>query len=144
MGRKSLLKDVSRDEMLKMRESGMTNQDIAQALGVSYATIYAYLGAQPTRRMRSIGGYASPVPKPTKEAEPAPEACLVVSSRVTRLDGFEAHYTIDSERASVLIRSNANPEEAIEVSLENLTALIAELTAIGRNIEKIKVANEMW
>lgn len=49
MGKRSLLKDVSVDELRHMRESGMTNQDIANSLGVSRMTVYKYIGAQSFR-----------------------------------------------------------------------------------------------
>ena len=61
MGRKSLLKDVSRDELLKMRESGMTNSDIANALNVSSNTIRYHIGIQPGRGGRHA--YTANAPK---------------------------------------------------------------------------------
>ena len=42
-----LIDDVSIAEMQKMREAGMTNQDIANALDVSYQSVYRYIGKQP-------------------------------------------------------------------------------------------------
>lgn len=45
---RGLLKDVSRDELLSMRSSGMTNRDIANALGVNYQTVLRYIGKQPS------------------------------------------------------------------------------------------------
>ena len=45
---RGLLKDVSRDELLSMRASGMTNRDIANALGVNYQTVLKHIGKQPS------------------------------------------------------------------------------------------------
>lgn len=61
--RKRLTDSVSRDEMLKMRESGMTNEDIARSLDVTRQTVYRYIGCQPGRALRRIY-----IPEPAKAA----------------------------------------------------------------------------
>ena len=50
---KSLMKDVSVSDLLVMRDSGMTNKEIASALDVSLATIYKYIGAQPPQMKKA-------------------------------------------------------------------------------------------
>ena len=45
--RRKLTDDVSMDELLQMRQDGMSNQEIANRLGVSKATVYRHLGARP-------------------------------------------------------------------------------------------------
>lgn len=52
MSRRRLTDSVSVDELLKMRESGMTNSDIARALDVSIQTVLHYIGNQPWRTPR--------------------------------------------------------------------------------------------
>lgn len=42
--KRSLLEDLSIHELYRMRDSGMSNNDIANALGVSRSTIYRYIG----------------------------------------------------------------------------------------------------
>lgn len=61
MSRRRLTDSVSVDELLKMRESGMTNSDIARALDVSYYTVLRYIGNQPGRAARHAY-----TPKPVK------------------------------------------------------------------------------
>lgn len=61
MSRRRLTDSVSVDELLKMRESGMTNSDIARALDVSYYTVLRYIGNQPGRTPRYTY-----MPKPMK------------------------------------------------------------------------------
>lgn len=41
--------DVDIHTMYHMRDQGMSNKEIAQALGVSYATVYKYIGKQERR-----------------------------------------------------------------------------------------------
>lgn len=52
MNHKRLTDSVSRDELMQMRESGMTNADIARTLDVSVQTIRNYIGNQPGRAPR--------------------------------------------------------------------------------------------
>lgn len=47
MFRTSLLHDVSINELLTMRDSGMTNAEIAKSLDTTPATIRNYIGKQP-------------------------------------------------------------------------------------------------
>lgn len=46
MYRKPLSKEVTRDELMHMREEGWTNAEIAEMLDVSSRTIYNYIGGQ--------------------------------------------------------------------------------------------------
>lgn len=43
----SLSHDISRSELLTMREMGMTNAEIARSLDTTPATIIRYIGLQP-------------------------------------------------------------------------------------------------
>ena len=57
-GRRRLMDDISLHEMLQMRDTGMTNQAIADALGVSRATIYRHIGGVNTRKRSTTAGDA--------------------------------------------------------------------------------------
>lgn len=50
---KPLHKEVSQSEMLTMRDEGMSNEEIASHLGVSYQTVLRYIGKQPKSIKRS-------------------------------------------------------------------------------------------
>lgn len=49
MNRRRLTDSVSIEEMLRMRENGMSNMEIANAVGAGYSTVAKYLGAGPGR-----------------------------------------------------------------------------------------------
>ena len=43
MYKRKIIDEVSVNEMIQMRESGMSNAEVAQALDVSYSTVLNYL-----------------------------------------------------------------------------------------------------
>ena len=53
MARRRLSKDVSTSEMLRLREEGMSNRQIAAQLDVSYNTILKYIGKEPRPKTES-------------------------------------------------------------------------------------------
>ena len=44
--KESLMRSVSMQTLVRMREEGYSNKQIADLLGTTYATIYKYLGPQ--------------------------------------------------------------------------------------------------
>lgn len=42
-----MYKDMDPGELIKMRETGMTNKEIADSLGVHYETVLKLIGKQP-------------------------------------------------------------------------------------------------
>ena len=139
--RKILGKEISKDEILRMRENGMTNTDIANAIGVSYATVYRWLGKQP------------PAPKVTRSYQPAiqdkeprvpePEAALVVENRQIKLSGLFASYNVHAREKMVDVILEGETT-AFSIKLEDLDILIRELVAIQRKTDDIRVGNEAW
>ena len=136
-----LIDDVSIAEMQKMREAGMTNQDIANALDVSYQSVYRYIGKQPGTMRKEY----SILPQKSTLCEYAPseqnQACLVVTDRIVELSGEFAMYTVKANGVSIIF-SESN--EIMNLSAENLGVLISELQAIQRNIGKLNNGSEMW
>ena len=43
---------VDRTELLTMREQGMTNNEIAESLGIDRSTVYNYIGGMPEELKR--------------------------------------------------------------------------------------------
>lgn len=151
----SLHKDISVQELLHMREEGMTNMDIAKSLDVSYATIYRMIGSQPKElrkqreddgdavvvsRRRVMVSYKNPnvVQSVQDEAEEEPEACLVVGDRIIRAGGTFATYDISTSESSIDISGK------LSLKFDELDTFISELTAIKRQLPALKSSNEMW
>ena len=138
-----LLDDVTISEMRKMRESGMNNADIAQALDVGKSTVYRYIGGQGGR-----GGYVTksiPVgisSQPKKEPEPEGYVgILPVVNRVTYLKGNVGEYSVDSGDKSVTMMAG---DMACKMSFDELIEFAAEINAISRNLKSQRVNPEIW
>lgn len=95
--RRKLLDSVSMQELQGMRETGLTNREIAQRLDVSYETINRHLGRCPFRR--------NPI-RVVEEITPAPApevtiGCLRVISTIATLQGEITRYTVNTETGVV-------------------------------------------
>lgn len=63
--------DVSRDDLMQLREKGYSNKDIANMLEISYATVIRYIGKQECRmesvtktpERSGITPYENPIPQ---------------------------------------------------------------------------------
>ena len=131
-------------EMRRMREEGMSNHAIAQALGVAVKTIYTYIGPQPKgiRRKPVRGGHPLPYREATPEPKEEAPACLVVEDRVIALQGLAATYDISPKRKLVDVRLATG--EKVRLEFETLKMLSDELNAIKRKLDSLKIENEMW
>ena len=134
-----LTDEISIPELLKMRESGMSNSEIAESLDVSYKTICNYLGKGGPRRQTRRAPHVQEG-APTKE-EPV-EACLKMEPSEIRLTGAYGKYafTPDEDSISVAIDS----DYFFSVPRDQLSTFIRELQAIERNIGKVKTQLEVW
>lgn len=137
-----LLNDVSITELLTMRETGMSNYDIAESLEVSEATVYRLIGKNPKgtpRRRRTPEIVETPI---KRTAEPEIEACLAVQYRNIECVGSYGTYMIDCAVKSIFATYGDDME--FVVSFDKLGEMIKELTAIQRQIDKLKAKQELW
>ena len=135
----SLIRDVSVSELMGMRESGMSNKEIASALDISYQTVLRFIGKQPSSLRKQPEPRAiMEAPKPQPET---PEACLIVEDRTVSLTGMFGSYRIPAQCKCVQVSSG---EGSLSVPFEKIGEFIDELTAIRRNLDKLTLANEMW
>lgn len=69
---RGFMKDMSKSELLKMRENDMTNAEIATRLGCSQSTVYNIIGAMPKAmrdRIRREAGVRGGVARWSKSSE---------------------------------------------------------------------------
>ena len=154
-----LTKEISVSEMMTMRESGMSNEEIANSLDVSVMTIYRYIGKQPreiTIANRQNGVATARERKADiesvdrdriirKKEAPIIPACLAVMARRYELHGETADYEVDMVIGSITLKLNREAAEhsTLLLKAEELEGLIAELSAIKR---KVQAGNpvEVW
>ena len=139
---RSILKDIDLDTLYEMRRNGMNNREIGDALGVSYVTVYKYIGAQPKELKKKRESYPrTKQPKPVAVAEEA-QPCICVKNRTVELEGIFGSYTIDIKKGTVACTNAIG--QCLSVSKDNIDDFINELNAIKRKLESLVVGNEMW
>lgn len=150
-------KEISVESMRYMREEEhMNNREIAERLGISTATVHKYLGKMSPElraefkraggRMAAAQRWAG-VPStqrvPVATTQEEPDAVLLVTDRTVRLSGDTADYEINCSERTV----KRYPKEsgiALTIALDQLPAMIAELSAINCKLDALTVTTEMW
>lgn len=135
----NLTNEVGIPELLKMRESGMSNSEIAESLDVGLSTIYRYIGKGGPRRQTSRAPHVQER-APMKDGPV--QACLKMEPSEIRLTGAYGKYEFapDGDSISVIIDS----DYFFSVPRDQLSTFIRELQAIERNIGKVKTQLEVW
>jgi hypothetical protein len=100
MNKPSILKSVSISEMLRMREMGLSNAEIADKVGCSYITVNRHIGRAPFKKSRSDNHKASPLP-PVGD-KPIPE--MPRKSFAERCE--EVLHKPDAEKKKVVLAEN--------------------------------------
>lgn len=124
--RQPLYKDVDVSTMRNMREEqGMTNSEIAEALGVTRETVWHYLGAGPRKKTYTKQDKAPTPHKPMTELFPS------VSTEVT-LTGKRFVYRVRPDKPDVTLDTSNLYANGVALSAEDLDALLEELQYIRR------------
>lgn len=149
---------LNTEELLKMRESGMANSDIARVMNCSYSAVLKAIGKQPSS-MREYNNTYQPViscdfgtmekPAQIKVEAPRkePQVSLMVENHDIRLSGLFASYHINTKNSllEVIDGINDNGQHvALAISTEQLKTFITELQTIDRKIAGFKPGDEMW
>lgn len=133
MKRRKLTDEVSVEEMLKMREAGMTNQDIADSLDTTVCTVRRYIGLQPGSRRRPD---AAPGIDRAGKADAKIYAALTVTNRTLDLAGAVAEYSIDTKSGKVLFQVKGI-DACMEISFEQWPDFCLEVQGIERHLKEI-------
>lgn len=125
--------DVSTSELLHMRESGLSNRDIANCLDISVATVARYIGPQ-GRRMSSLGAFTKPntmqaPPIPQEEQKPGAVDSLEQTFEIVRNTSGSFSAEVDYENKCVSLLNTTVGFEA----LPELATFIIGLTARVNN-----------
>lgn len=114
---------VTPQEMLTMREDGLSNHDIAKALDISYATVLKYIGKQPGR-MESLEAFRDQPKKERKKEErkevetvvpkynpkPVEETYEFGTMKVVLSNSLREAYVYDAEDKAVSIPYQSMPD----------------------------------
>lgn len=126
--RRKLLKDISMSELLQLRADGWSNREIADKLGVCYATVLHHIGKQP-RENRGEGA-ARPVARPEPQKQ---ERTFTVCDYT--LAGKVCDISVSVRQGTVTLRDKER-KESVRIALCDLSALADDLLDVGRSIRK--------
>lgn len=150
MGRTSLLKTISLDELKQMYDNNGNCERVASMLGCSAATVYKHLQGYTGRGRGGICASRIPKEEFAAKAKPAEEtieeknnkhACLVVDGRTISLVGAVGAYEVCAKEKTVYCTID-NVE--IKLNFDIVEQFTEELKAIGRNLCTLNSGNEMW
>lgn len=129
-------------EMRRMREEGMSNIEIANALGCSRPVVYKYIGAQPPEMRAAYGSRKNPKPYREPDVKEEAPACLAVVDREVVLQGVVGKYCISPKckKMEMVLASGLSAE----MDFEKVRQFADELNAIARKLDSLKIENEMW
>lgn len=127
---RKLTDDVSMDELLQMRQDGMSNQEISNRLGVSNTTIYNYLGRQPAgMRYSRMKVDAPALPAKQNEEKPAQASRLAPCSQVW--EGKACRLEVDYIDGYISI----SPDTGDTWGLDDLPDIISDLVSLMRCVK---------
>lgn len=118
-----------------MREQGMSNKEIASALGISYVTVLRYIGKQP----EVVDGRQYAVRMSTRKEDKGPTELAVVESdnkvqslnlveRMSVYRGHAATYTVCSSDSFIVMELDG--QQSIRIEKDSLSDIAKEIIAI--------------
>jgi hypothetical protein len=121
----SLLKTVSMQELQEMRDSGLSNAEIAQRLDVGYSTVCRYLGRGKSETRAPWGSLKEKAKDVGKPAEKPP--VLKCVSRILEYEGQKMRYVVLPDNGTVRISTKPGIEEPQVLDKNGLEIFITEL-----------------
>lgn len=128
--KRGILKDIDKTTLLSMRDSGMTNQEIADSVGCCYATICKILGKQPP-------GMRKPrAPKEVKRIQMNTPRKRMKVSHVT-LCGKFADFEVDLDNKTFAIETG---EGSLIFDLSKLEEMANDLVEALQEVKEYRKA----
>lgn len=121
----SLLKTVSMQELQEMRDSGLSNREIAERLDVGYSTICRYLGRGKEWTRAPYGSLKTKAKDVEKPVEKPP--VLKCVSRILEFEGAQMRYTVLPDAGTVHMATKTGVEETQRFNKSTLESFITEL-----------------
>lgn len=128
--KRGILKDIDKTALLSMRDSGMTNQEIADSVGCCYATISKILGKQPP------GIRKSRAPKEAKKIQMNTPRKRMKVSHVT-LCGKFANFDVDLSNETFAIETG---EGSLIFDLSKLEEMVNDLAEALQEVKEFEKA----
>ena len=125
---------VSKSEMLRMREEGLSNKDISKLLEIHPATVYSWIGPQ-GGRMENLAAFDEPKPKevetPKEETKAQPKAVdslMAIAETVRSANGvYQAQIEYELEVVEVL---------GSTISFDGLAELATFIIGLASRVEQ--------
>ena len=121
----SLMKSVSLQELQELRESGLSNREIAQRLDVVYSTICRYLGKGASWTRAPYGSLKTKATDVEKPVEKPP--VLKCVSRILEYEGAQMRYTVLPDAGNVRMTDKHGDEGTYIFNKGTLETFITEL-----------------
>lgn len=119
---KPITDTISVQELLALREQGLSNREISERLDVAYNTVLKYIGRNPRKILENKAIKAEHDHKPVR---------LKTMSKVVELEGEKAYYKVDTLRKTVVVSSL----ESEELSHAEFLNLIKECQEVAEMLE---------
>lgn len=138
----SILKEISKQEILKVIEQTGSIEEAAKSLDISRTSIYRLTTPEERRGLIRRRTLVPSLMHPEKEEIPA---CLKVEAAPINLAGAYGKYTIEEDRKTMtVLAETADWVLGGTIPIDQLSTFIKELQAIERNIEKASPKMEVW
>lgn len=122
---------VTSAEMLRMREEGMSNHDIAKSLDIAYSTVLRYIGKQ-GRKMEGLQAFKDDPPKRKEERKEETMKTAKYSPKPVKeayeLDG--ARITLHNDTKMLCVESKT--AGGVGISYDSLPELVEFLAWVMR------------
>lgn len=116
---------ISVQEMLEMREQGLSNREISERLDISYASVCRYIGRNPRTSAENKEIQASHDHKPVR---------LKTTSKMVELEGESTSFKVDIMKKTVMVIGLDGLDDVV-LSKAQFLNLILEMKEVAEMLE---------